>query len=444
MKDLFLSECRRFRTVALLAASVHLILLLLASRMTETLQMGWREQMVFLVACAVAGLAFAVTQFNTHRQPSRWLWLLHRPLPRSRIFGALSLASLALLAFAIGLPVLLAVIGNDRFTGRTVDARHYLIPLHLLLTSFIAWLGGAYLMLSGRRSAFVVLFVPALLCWHLASAGALLVPALLGVAMMAALAYTAFAPDRMAPPSTPAALLAAGIPLVLGCYFVLLWGASIAFQSGQMLLGVSPLNQPTPPSGGYIEMVRADGRTNLQRALAASSDPRAAHWRRQVALLDIHRMRPQWLSLPVRGQVANFQKLQWFDTTRNIVWTFSHDRMLFEGRDGHTDAPRGWLGQGGMDDLRPFPAVPAMAGKYFHTAQLMLEMDPDTNRAHKLISVPAPETLAGPVLEAGRQPFVLTNQRLLAFRQGAAQAGQPAPLEQLYSVALPGPFGDLD
>ncbi|SFC31964.1 hypothetical protein [Massilia yuzhufengensis] len=444
MKELFLSECRRFRTVALVAATIHLVLQLMASRMTEPLQMGWREQTVILIACAVAGLAFAVAQFSTHRQASRWLWLMHRPLPRSRIFGALALASLALLVAAIGLPALLAVLGSDRLTGRTVDSHHYLIPLHLLLTSFSAWLGGAYLMLSGRRSAFVVLFVPALLCWHLAAADALLAPALLAVALMAALAYTAFAPDRTAPPSTTSGWLAAGVPLVLGCHFVLLWGASIAFQSGQMLLGVNPFNSPLPPSGGAIEMTRADGRANLQRVLAASSDARAAHWRRQVALLDTGSVRARWLELPVRGQVGNFQKLQWFDNTRNIIWTFSHDRMLFEGRDAHTDAPRGWIGMGGLGDLRPFSAVPAMDGKYLQTAQQLLQIDPETHRIHLLASVAAPETLAGPVQEVGRQPFVLTNRRLVSYRAGVAPAGQPAPLEQVYSVPLPGPFGDLD
>ena len=100
MKDLFLSECRRFRTLALVAAAAHLLLQLLAARMTEPLQLRFHEQMIFLIASALCGAAFAVVQFQTHRQPSRWLWLLHRPLPRSRIFGALSLASLAAAAFA--------------------------------------------------------------------------------------------------------------------------------------------------------------------------------------------------------------------------------------------------------------------------------------------------------------------------------------------------------
>ncbi|RZA32281.1 MAG: hypothetical protein EOP92_26865, partial [Lysobacteraceae bacterium] len=440
MKELFLSECRRFRTLALVAAAVHLVLLQLASRLIEPLQQRWQPQTLFLVISAVAGVAFAAVQFNSYRQPSRWLWLMHRPLPRGRIFGALSLASTALLVAVVALPAMVAVAGTDYYTGRTVDIRHYLIPLHLLIASLTAWLGGTYLMLCGRRSAFVVLFVPAVLVCHLASGAALLVPALAGLAMMAALAYTTFKPDRTRAPATAGGRLAAGIPLVLGFYCLLLWGGSVGFQFGQMLLGASPLNGTLPPAGGYVELVRTHGSTNLQRALASSNDPRATHWRRQLALLEVGKIQPQGHAHPVRGAIANLEPTQWGNPQRNIMWTFNHDRMLFEGRDMHTDAPRGWFGLGGINDLRAFDSVPVMVEKLFMTRQRLLQPDADGGRALTIVQVRAPEILSGGVQEVGRQPFVLTSQRLIAYRR---PLDPQAPLDELYSVPLPGPFGDL-
>lgn len=441
MKQLFLSECRRFRTLALVATCVHLLLQLLASRMFEPLQAHREVQTAFLAVAALCGLAFAVTQFSSYRQPSRWVWLMHRPLAPGRVFAALSLASLALLVLVIGVPAMLAVIGTDSLTGRTVDSRHYFVPLHLLLTSFTAWLAAAYLMLSGRRFAFVVLFVPWLLIGHLATGQALLAPALVGVAMMAALARSAFKPDRTAPPAAPGTMLAAAIPLVLGCYCVLLWGGSTVFQAGQMLFNVHPLNRPVPPAGGYTELARADGRANLQRALAGVSDPRAAHWRRQVDLLAIGQVRPEGHHHPVRGQLANSEVTQWRNPERNIVWTFNHDRMLFEGRDLHTDAPRGWYGEGGQGDLRPLDSVPVFPGKCLLTATKIIAPERDGSGAHTQVAVRAPETLSGCVQEAGNQSFVLTNQRLIAYRKPATPT---ATLQELYSVALPGAFNDLE
>lgn len=441
MKDLFLSECRRFRNAALIAAAVHCVIQLLASRLLEPLQMHWQQALPYPLLCAVTGLAFAMVQFGSYRQPSRWVWLMHRPLPRGRIFCALSLAALTLIVLAIGLPILLALLGTDFLTGRTVDARHYLIPLHMVLASFIAWLAGTYLMLCGRRMAWVVLLVPGVLMGHLAAGAALLVPALLCTAMMAALALTAFAPDRKAPPTTPAGLLAAAIPLQLGFYLLMLWGGSLLFQSGQMLLGVHPLSRTVPLAGSATELARMDGRSAILRGLLESQDPRAAHWRRQVALTEVGSVHPAGRDHPVRHQITNLAQTKWTDERRGIIWTFNHERMLYEGRDIVTDAPRGWYGMGGMDDQRPFASVPVMPPWAILTRQHLLLPDPDSGKAYPLVTVGGTETLTGPVMKVGMQQFAVTNQRFIAFRQPATAR---APLEALYSIALPGPFSDLN
>lgn len=440
MKDLFFAECRRFRNVALIGACVHLMLLLLASRITEPLMQRWQPQTLFPLLHALAALSFALYQFGSYRQPSRWVWLMHRPLPRGRIFSALALAALALIAGVIGLPLLLAVGGTDHLSGRTVDLRHYLAVPYCVLAAANAWLAGAYLMLCGRRAAAVVLVVPFLLMGHMAAAADLLLPGLASMALMAALAYSSFKPDRAAPPAGAGGLLAAAAPLVLGCYFVLLWGGSLGFQYGQMLFGVHPLNRAVPPAGGYTEMARSDSRANLQRVLAATGDPRAAHWRRQVALSEAARVSPSAGAHPVRQQLGNLYSLQWSDGEENIVWSFNHDRMLFEGRDMHTDAPRGWYGRGGKDDLHPFESVPVMEGKFILTRHHLLAHDVHTRRTRALLSVPVSETLGGFTKEIGMQRFALTNRRLIAYREPADAV---APLEQIYSVGLPGPFGDL-
>jgi len=440
MKELFFSECRRFRTLALIAAAVHLVFLQLGARMADPLHARWQVQVVFLVISALAGLALAVVQFAGYRQPSRWLWLMHRPLPRSRIFAALSLASAALLVFVIALPALLVVLGIDHYTGRTVDARHYLAPLHLLLAASSAWLAGCYLMLCGRRSAFVVMFVPALLASHRAAGGAMLLSALVGIVLMAALAYSAFKPDRSAPPASATGKAVCAIPLVLGFYCLMLWGGSAAFQFGQMLFGVNPLNSLAPPAGGYTELVRSDGASNLRRALASSSDPRAAHWGRQMALLEVGRVLPEGDEHPVRGAIANLDRTQWPDGQRRTFWTFNQDRMLFEGRDMFSNAPAGWYGQGGSGDLRPFDSVPLLPGKFIMTRQQLFLPEPGSGCLQLVAAVRAPETLSGALQEVGRQPFLLTNQRLIAYRRAA---DPQAPLQVAYSVPLPGPFGDL-
>jgi hypothetical protein len=444
MKDLYLSELRRFRNAALIFAAVHLILQLFINRIMDVPQQRWERHMLMLAPYFLSGLGFALFQFGSYRQPSRWLWLLHRPLPRVAIFGAIALASVTLILFAVGLPALLVLGCTDWLTERTVDARHYLMLLHVVLITIIAWLAGAIVVLNRSKSAIVILVLPALMLGHLASAGVMLVPALLCMALLGFVAYCSFKPDRAAPPESAAALVATALPLQLGFYFALLWIGSVLFQLGQIGADVHPLNRAVAPAGGFTESTRAEGPDIFLAGLAASSDPRAPQWRRQLKLLKVGAIDPLERQFPVRHQASNLDALTWYDTRRHVEWTFSHDAMRFHGRDLYTGKDSGWLGLAGLGDQRPFPAVPVLpAQSRFMTPQQLYACDEDTGRVHQLIGLKAPEVLAGPPVHIGKHAYVLTNLRLIAY-EPAAEGAAPAMLREAFSVPLPGPFNDLD
>jgi hypothetical protein len=443
MKDLFLSECRRFMNAALSVAGVHLLLQLFVNRKTDLLQSRWELHVVVLAVYMLAGLGFALYQFGSYRQPGRWVWLLHRPLPPSAIFGAIGLAAVALILFAVGLPALLGVVGNDVLSSRTVDARHYLLVLYLVVLTLCAWLAGGYVILNRSRSAIVILVVPFLLMGHLASGLALLLPAVLCLALLAFTASGAFKPDRMAPPVGAAIMAATAAPLMLGFYFVLLWGSSVMYQNVQIATGTHPLNMDTPPPGGFTESTRAEGRDLLLAGLAASADPRAPQWRRQLPLLDIANFEPAGTRFPVRHQVSNLDTLQWVDARRHIEWTFSHDTMRFHGRDTLTSQARGTLGLKGIGDMHPFPAVPVLPEEaYILTPQNLYAFDSESGAVRPLIALRAPETLARTPKQVGPRLYVITNHRLIAYQRPEEHG--TGMLEEAYSVPLPAPFSDLD
>lgn len=444
MKELFLAECRRFRNAALMFAAAHLCLQFFVSRIVDVLQMEWGNQVVALALYLLSGLGFALYQFGSWRQPGRWLWLLHRPLSRSAIFGAIALASTALILFAVGLPALITVLAKQFLGAGAVDLRHYLLVLHLVLLTINAWLCGAFVVITGRRSAIVIVVLPYLLLAHLASGFAMLLPALLCTALLAFIVHGAFKPDRLSPPRSGAALLATALPLLLGFYLALAAVGSTAYQLGQMAADVHPLNRAVPPAGGHTELVRADGRAAFLAGLAASSDPRAAQWRRQIPLLEVADIEPAERQYPVRHQIGNQGQLIFKDMRSHVEWSFSHDAMLFHGRDMYTAEHRGWLGARGLADRTPFAAVPVLAAKGIMTPQQYFGFDSETQKLRQLIGLQAPETLAGAAREAGGRLYLLTNQRLLAFAKPAADQSGGALGTQLFSVPLPGPFNDLD
>lgn len=444
MKDLFLSEYRRFRNAALIFAGVHLLIQLFVNRRFDLLQKRWENHLLIAAVYMLAGLAFALVQFGSYRRPSRWLWLLHRPLPPAAIFGGIGLASGALIAFAVGLPVLLAVAGTDLLSARTVDSRHYLLVLQAVTLTACAWLGGSYVILNRSRSAAVVLLLPLFLLVHLASGTALLLPSALCLGLLAYIALCTFKPDRLAPLTKASAVICAAAPLLLGFYFVLIWGGSLMYQNALIVFGAHPVNIPVPPSGGFAESTRAEGRDLFLRGLAQSSDPRAAQWRRQIPLLDIGNVKPAGHQYPVRHQASNFDPLQWVDGKRHIEWTFSHDAMRFHGRDTRTSQERGWLGRDGIDGSQPFPAVPVLPpGGLIMSPQHLYRFDQDSGEVRPLIALAAPETLAlWPKLAAGLL-YVITNERLIAYRR-PDPGSERAMLGEAFSVALPGTFSNLD
>lgn len=441
MKDLYLSELRRFRNGALIFTGTHVLLLLFANRLLDLPQQRWQLHIALALLYCLAGIGFALAQLVSYRQPSRWLWLQHRPLSRARIFGAIALAALTLAVLAVGLPCLASLIGIGLFSERTVDTRHYLAALHLVLITYAAWLAGAIAVTSRGKTAIVVMVLPGLLMAHLASGITMLAPALLCVAVLAWVAYCAFKPNRTGPPETMAALVATALPLQLGFYFALLWSGGLLYQCVLMLADNHPLNRVTPAAGSYTALIRMDGRGVFDSALASSTDARAPAWRSELKQLKPGRIAPEARDFPVRHQASNRDRLQWVDSAANVAWTFSHDAMRFQGRDLHTGRARGWLGAGA--DNAVLAAVPLLSGSYMVTPHALYGRTGDAAAPQivQLLQLPLAETLTGSPKTISSRQYLLTNARLIAF---APAAGTMPALQDAFSVALPGPLSDLE
>jgi hypothetical protein len=232
--------------------------------------------------------------------------------------------------------------------------------------------------------------------------------------------------------------------LQLGFYFALLWSGSVLFQCGQMLADVHPLSRAVPPAGGFTEATRSDKLAFIQAGLAVSTDARAPELRHQLnQRAPYGYMKYAMRQFPVRHQASNQDDLRWLDDKHHVEWTFSHDAMRFHGRDIHTSKDRGWLGLGGLDDSRPFPAVPVLSNPYIMTPQQLYARDDETQQVHQLIELKAPETLAGPPMLIGKRWYVLTNLRVIAY-DPPVQFAAKSMLKEQFSAALPGPFNDFD
>ena len=360
MKDLFVSEWRRFRRLALIAGGGHCLALLFLSRATNVLQLSYESQALMLILYMVLGLTLALVQVGSYRKPSQWMWLIHRPLPPTRIFAALSLSALVMLTLVVFLPLLLFVLLTDAFTTHVVDMRHYVALFYALAYTMMAWCAGALAIGSKNKVTVAVLVAPFLLAMHLASVWALALPVVICLAWLTWIAMHSFRADRSASIARSGVLLLTALPLQLGFFLLVFHLSKVALSAAEIMASnAQPSETVLETDPNAVATLRSLSQDSFTRGLEGSQDPRAAAWREQIPLMDVVDLVPDLARFPVRDQIGNLPA-SWWDSKRSIEWTFSHDRMMFHGRD---PIRRATAARGGVRRRSRAPAVPTSNGR---------------------------------------------------------------------------------
>lgn len=439
MIDLFKGELLRFRLWATVAAILNLAVLGFLSRMVDMAQQPIFVYQVFAAVYAVAGILLGLYQMGTYRKPNQWLSLLHRPLHRLRIAGALSGASIVLLLLAVAIPVMLVCLYQDTMTARVVDTRHWLLSVAAWLIAVSGYLAGAYAMVGDRRYSFAAFLLPNLFLYAQASGVAMLGVQLVVIAFLAVLLAIAFKPDPAAPSRNPLATLAVALPVQLGAYF-LVWILGFGVELLWTVTGTHPLNTPEPPKGGYIEADRAEGKDILLLGLEASRDPEAALWREQIALSDVYTTYPL-RNLPQQGSLTNLSPLEFADGDNNVLLVYSHDRARFVTRGLRDQRRIGELGVGEEQAAFPAPTMP-YGTTYLYNAHAAYQYDDQQQRMFERFRLPQGEVMASPPAPAGDDLLMLSD-RAGYFYPGREAMNSLDLLQPLMRVPMPGPVGNL-
>jgi len=439
MIDLFKGELLRFRLWALVAGLINLAILGFLSRMVDLAQQPLQVYQVFGVVYAVAGALLGLYQMGSYRKPNQWLNLLHRPMHRLRIAGALTSAGVVVLLLAVALPIALVALYQDTLTPRVVDMRHWLLPIAAWLIAVSGYLAGAYAMVGDRRYSFAGFLLPNLFMYSQASGVAMLAVQCVAIVFLAVLLAIAFKPDPTAASRNPLAVLAVALPVQVGAYF-LVWMLGYGVEMGWTVSGTHPLNMPVPPKGGYIEADRAEGKDLLLMGIADSRAPEAALWREQIALSDVHTRYPL-RNLPERNTLTNPSPLEFSDGDNNTMLVFSHDRGRFARRGLLDNRPRGELGVGEAQAAFPAPTMPYGA-TYLFNAHAAYQYESGQQRFFERIRLPAGEVMASPPEPAGDNILVLSDRAAYFYPGREAMNGLDL-LQPLMRVPMPAPVGKL-
>jgi hypothetical protein len=427
MFDVYRAELRRFRNGAAAFAAANLLALALLQQQMEVTAAAFGLHLVLVFFYTLAGCAFAAFQFGSYRTPSRWIWLLHRPLHRARILAALVLAAATLTVLAVALPMLIVLAGQARFTARVIDARHYAAAACLALAALAGWLGAGWCMLHRSRWTFLAGFLPLVLCLHFATAVTAVGLWLACDALLLVLLYTAFTPGRAVPAG--AATVPGAAVLAIGVYVALMWTASLANQLRQV---VPSLAVPVT-ADGYRATMRMTVPERIRTGLGASAETRA--WRDALSAAGAQNVGPALRGMPVHDMVSNFN--QPVIIQGETKWMFSADTRRYRGLNMRTEAAAGWFGPAGGFTVQPVWKRDSHSGNWLVDAHDLYAVDGNAGSVHKVLHVAADEWLASGVAWAGRQRLLLTNRRVLLLKD----AGSLLAIDR--AIALPVAFGDV-
>ena len=211
-------------------------------------------------------------------------------------------------------------------------------------------------------------------------------------------------------------------------------------MTGGTLFGLDPRNTDYPPAGGLIEVERKEPADAMVMALQNSRDPRAADWRQELPLLDPISLPLMVARTAIRNQFGNlyWESPNWRDTERNIEWTFSHDRMLYLGRDPQSGQERGVWGIGGVGDKTPFPEIPvAFDNQFLLTRHVLYAIDAQERRQHEVLRLPMDEQFISVEQKQFQRMLILTDRQLRVYRPDRTSASTYAPWLIDWQMALP-------
>ncbi len=432
MRDLYLSELRRFRKAVLLAAPLHLLALFLLLRFRDVMHMHVHPQLMLMFFYAMLAFGFGLYQFGTYRQPNRWIWLMHRPMHAGQVATAICAASATLIAAVIGVPALLALAGNQLLTTRVVDAYHYAVVLHATLFAIAAWLCAGFVMLNRSKLGATVVVLPFMFMFTNASIYQLLALDLLCILLLAAMVTTTMKPNRHAPPRGALAVAATALPLLLAGYFMLAAGGGMIYQYAAIIHGSHPLNTEVAPAGGFTEAVRAKPDARMELGLAPSHDPRAAGWREQVKGNTIARFAIVD-GYPVPHQAGPLSDHDFFDPVNKLHWTYSEDARAFIGRAQFTGVRKASL---------PVDSLPILGIRLPMTGEALFphsiaSYDPAAMAWKDILRVRDNEFILGPAAPgAPERQYIVTDKRIVVME------GKP-PMHEAFGIPLPGPGEEL-
>ena len=344
MREWRRAEWRHARLATWALAGVHLVALMLATRLTPLPQLPAPGMAMMGLVYLVGGLLLGAWQTRLRRAPQAWLGLLHRPLPAHHI--GLQMAALAAwqLLVVVALPAGLAL-GAMLWMGQGPQWHHLGLVAVAWGVSMAGWLTASAALLAPWPRSLALWLAPMLLLkWPLPVPGLLLLVGL-GCAWLLAVFLLRVQPDWSKAPRGAARLLPEWALQALVWAWLLPLGLQLGAQAVMGLMGQHPSVQAasTLHLEHWLALKPAE---QLAQAMVHAKAGDSTAWTAQdLATARTQRVIHPGAPLPQRWMPGQTAQTDWRDAERGWQMQFDHAARRYRVRDARGRS-LGWLGRG--------------------------------------------------------------------------------------------------
>lgn len=443
MFDLFKSEFKRYRLVALAAFFIQIFGWVLIGKMMVILQPLHFKHALLLFCALGSGIGMGAIQMWLHTRKNHWTYLIHRPMPMPNIHLALSAAAISIIALGFILPFFSVVAYLDIMTNNAVDVRHYLMALDLLLIAISAYFIMSYVMLSPSKLVLISLWILTYLAMrNNVAASFMLMNAAIFTILSFYMAHNAFKIDRTTLSPKKPMIILASISLQPLLFILLVMAQGIYYHLPLTMTKSHPSKDLSRDT--QFAFKHLTNQQKFEKLFANSDNPLANSLQRQLPLAQFKSFKLTTKNEVEKGQLfTSDRSFALWDDEMNL-WVFSHDEMVFKGRNLKTDKLAGYLTNKGfvktLAQVTPdsrFEFVPnIISNKYVYTKNRLFLIDFEQRTITSVFQAPVNETIHGKPINIFDLSIIRTNNQLLLLDKTDAITAD-SPITPLLSVRFP-------
>jgi hypothetical protein len=454
MFKLFKCEWLRINKIIAISTLIHFLILglLVNFGLFSSDAVGFKMTLIlFYSGC---GFLLGITQLNKYTKPAQWTYYINRPISPKTIYLALLLAALTAIIVAIIFPFYIVTVLLDLLDKEIIDQRHYYQLAYILGVTLSFYLLACYTKFSRKKSSFL-LFMLVLLPIISINMGGSVYWLIFGIIIVLFIMVKAIIKVNLNVESKGIIYQSiTALAYQYSLYFIL---TSALFLVSEVVLDIEyrskdKLVEQSYNSSRYRDIIYYNKEDSLITALHTQNN-KHQELIEEIKSSQTERVRKRIWFHPTRQQLPFMDENKTLinDSDNQIIWQFSHDLMLFIGKETASKKNVGYLGPDqlyrdldSLNNSQVFTSIPWVSwiSKNQIVVKNRIYQYQNSQQFQLLFTAKEDEYILNILQSQGSVKTIITNKNLYIF-DSIDYDNDRFPLQEKLTIALPDDYNNL-